>query len=208
MDWQATARGESVDALGTYLDAMAALPTLRRVAEQTLALLPLAPGQSIIEVGCGTGVFLPLLAAAVGPDGHIEAIDHSPQFVAAAAQERIAAAGLAEAVTVREADACHLPYAENTFDAAHCERVLMHLDNPTVARREMCRVVGPGGIVVAEPHWYDLQIDHPDHEAMELLIHRHAMDSYRQLRMGLELNRHMYEAGLSRVDLIVPTHGG
>jgi hypothetical protein len=30
---------------------------------------------------------------------------------------------------------------------------------------------------------------------MELLIHRHARDSYRQPRLGLELNRHMHAAG-------------
>jgi ubiquinone/menaquinone biosynthesis C-methylase UbiE len=184
-----------VEALAAYLDAMAGMPMVRQIAEQSLALLCLAPGQSVLEVGCGNGVFLPFLAAAVGPGGHVVGIDHSPQFVASA-QERMRAAGVANIVTVQEADACELPFADATFDAAHCERVLMHIDDPTAALREMRRVVKPGGVVVAaEPHWHGMQIDHPDHEAMELLIDRHTTTTFRQPRMGLTLNRRMHEAG-------------
>ena len=194
--WSATARGEGVENLAAYLDAMAAMPLLREVAERSLALLDLAPGQSVLEVGCGNGTFLPLLAAAVGPGGRVVGIDHSPQFVAAA-QERVAAAGVADRVSVREADAYRLPFADATFDAAHCERVLMHLEDPTAALREMRRVVQPGGVVVAaESHWHGIQVDHPDHEAMELLVDRYTTALYHQPRMGLTLNRRMHEAGL------------
>src|SRR5262245_51957503 len=169
-EWSATARGEQIEPLATFLDSQFALPESRQIAERTLALLNLTPGQSVLEVGCGNGVFLPLLAAAVGPDGHVVGIDHSPQFVVAA-HERSVAAGFADVVTVQEADAYRLPFADATFDAAHCERVLMHLDDPTAVLREMRRVVKPGGVVVAvEPHWHGLQIDSPDAEAMELLI--------------------------------------
>jgi ubiquinone/menaquinone biosynthesis C-methylase UbiE len=207
-EWHATARGERVEDLGAYLDAMASLPFLRRVAEQTLAMLRLTPGQSVLEVGCGNGIFLPLLAAAVGPHGRINGIDHSPQFVAAA-QERVAAAGFSERVMVREADAYRLPFADGSFDAAHCERVLMHLEDPTAALREMRRVVKPGGVVVAaEPDWYGLQIDHPDHEAMELLIARHTTAVFRQPRMGLTLNRRMREAGLVQREIVPLMHFG
>lgn len=195
-DWSAAARGEQIERLATCLDTQSALPEAGRIAAQSLALLHLSPGQSVLEVGCGTGVFLPLLAAVVGPGGRVVGIDHSPQFVAAA-QERSAVAGVAEVVTVQEADAYQLPFADATFDAAHCDRVLMHLDDPTAALREMRRVVKPGGTVVAaEPHWHGLQIDSLDHEAMALLIDRSTTAKVRQPRMGLTLNRRMHEAGL------------
>jgi ubiquinone/menaquinone biosynthesis C-methylase UbiE len=207
-DWSATARGEQIERLATYLDAQFALPETRQIAERSLGLLNLAPGQSVLEIGCGNGVFLPLLAAAVGPGGRVVGIDHSPQFVAAA-HERSVAAGVADIVTVQEADAYRLSFPDATFDAAHCERVLMHLDDPTAALREMRRVVKPGGVVVAaEPHWHGLQIDSPDPEAMELLIDRHSIAVYRQPRMGLTLNRRMHEAGLVRPEIVPMTFAG
>jgi ubiquinone/menaquinone biosynthesis C-methylase UbiE len=199
--WSATARGEQIAPLAAYLDGIAAMPIWRQNAERTLALLHLAPGQSVLEVGCGTGVFLPLLAAAVGSAGHVVGIDHSPQFVVVA-HERSTAAGFAEVVTVQEADAYRLPFADASFDAAHCERVLMHLDEPTAALGEMRRVVKPGGVVVAaETHWHRWQIDSPDHEAMDLLIDRFTAGVC-QPRKGLTLNRRMHEAGLVEREVV------
>jgi ubiquinone/menaquinone biosynthesis C-methylase UbiE len=206
--WRATVRGEQTAPLAAYLESVSAMPVVRQVAEQSLALLRLAPGHSVLEVGCGNGIFLTPLAAAVGPGGRVVGIDHSPQFVAAA-RERSATAGFADVVTVREADAYRLPFADATFDAAHCERVLLHLDDPTAALREMRRVVKPGGVVVAaEPHWHGIQIDHPDHEAMELLIDRNCVAMFRQPRMGLTLNRRMHEAGLVEREIAPVTFVG
>jgi ubiquinone/menaquinone biosynthesis C-methylase UbiE len=194
--WQATGTDAQHAALGAYLEQMAQDPLAREVAQRSLALLRLIPGQRVLEVGCGTGVFLPLLAATVGPHGHVDAIDHSPLFVITA-RERMEAVGLAASVTIRQAEASHLPFPDASFDAAHCERVLIHLDDPTAALREMRRVVKPGGwVVVAEPHHLGTHIDSADHEAMEVFLYRYLTRSIRQPRVGLELNRRMYDAGL------------
>lgn len=139
-DWHATAEGEHISALAGYLDEVATLPLMRRVTEQKLVSLRLEPGQRVLDVGCGNGVFLPLLAAGVGSSGQVDAIDHAAPFVTAA-QERVKTAGFADRVTVQAGNAYQLPFADGTFDAAHCERVLMHLDDPTAVLREMRRVV-------------------------------------------------------------------
>src|SRR5215472_15175070 len=76
--WSATMRSEQTERLAAYLDAMATTSKWREGAEHSMALLNLTPGQSVLEVGCGTGVFLPLLAAAVGPGGRVVGIDLSP----------------------------------------------------------------------------------------------------------------------------------
>jgi ubiquinone/menaquinone biosynthesis C-methylase UbiE len=194
--WQATGTDEQHAALGAYLEQMARTPFTRAVAERSLALLRLGSGQRVLEVGCGTGVFLPPLAAAVGPLGHVDAIDHAASFVRAA-RERMAVAGLAASVTVRQGDASRLPFPDATFDAAHCERVLIHVEDPTAALREMRRVVKPGGwVVAAEPHHLGTQIDSEDPEAMTRFLHRYLTRGIRQPRVGLELNRRMYDAGL------------
>jgi demethylmenaquinone methyltransferase/2-methoxy-6-polyprenyl-1,4-benzoquinol methylase len=59
-------------------------PLRRRAIER----LQLAPGGSVLEVGCGSGANFALLVRAVGPGGQVVGVDISPQMVAAA-RERV-----------------------------------------------------------------------------------------------------------------------
>jgi SAM-dependent methyltransferase len=97
------------------------------------------------------------------------------------------------AVRVDEGDAYALPYQSGSYDVGQYERVLMHLADPVAAIREMRRVVRTGGQIVAvEPAWDTMTIDHPDYEAIDLMIRR-ANAVIRHSRMGIELNRLMAE---------------
>ena len=159
--------------------------------------LDLRPGERVLDVGCGTGVFLPAVAAKVGRDGGVVGLDHSEAFLREA-RARIAEAGLADVVSLVSGDAQQLPFEADAFDAAHTERVLMHLDDPDAAIREMRRVVRPGGrVVCAEIHARGAGIDHPDHEFMERLAH--AATQMRNPWMGLELRRRLVTAGFEDV---------
>lgn len=193
--WQAMAGDQQSTELSNYLEQVANSPELQEVAEYSLECLALTRGQHVLEVGCGSGVFLPLLADAVKPEGRVTGIDHSPSFVAEA-RERIHDLGLLDSVTVETADAYTLPFSDDAFDAAHCERVLMHLDDPAEALREMRRVVSPGGwIVAAEPDWQGIRIDHPDRTALDLLV-SNWLPGFQNPAMGLELKRCFADAGL------------
>ncbi len=192
--WQ-TAGGQERAALAAYLERVTATPELQTIARRSMEALALSPGQRVLEVGCGTGVFLPLLAKAVGASGHVVGIDHAPDFVTQARQ-RMADLGLGDVVTIEQADGYRLPFPDASFDAAHCERVLLHLDNPGSVLREMRRVVVPGGwIVTAETDWRGTRIDHPRREELTPLLDRW-MAGTRNPSMGLELNRRFAEAGL------------
>ena len=194
-EWQPEAVTRRHNEASRYLDQVSATPGLRQVVTRALALLALVPGEAVLEVGSGSGVFLSPLSDAVGPGGRVVGIDHAPAFVAEA-RGRVAAAGLGASVEVEEGDAYHLPFPDASFDAAHCERVLMHLDDPTAALREMRRVVRPGGrVVVAEPDWAGLRLDHPDPETLGALYARYVAH-IRQPDAGLTLYRRFAEAGL------------
>ena len=194
--WNSDYVGQHLAHQVNYLETVAASSWLQQTAANALALLALAPGQSVLEVGCGNGVFLPGLAEKVVPGGRVVGVDHAEAFVAVA-REKIAKGGLSGVVTVDLGDAYQLPYERATFDAAHCERVLMHLDAPNDAIREMARVVKPGGIVVAaEPDWSGMQHDHPDREAYDL-VYAKALPM-RNKNMGLTLYRRFGEVGLQQ----------
>jgi SAM-dependent methyltransferase len=168
------------------------MPLLREVANRSMQLLALNPGEHVLEVGCGSGVFLPLLADAVGESGRVVGLDRAAAFVEQARQRTHGA----EWIQVDDGDAYALPYADLSFDAAHCDRVLMHLEDPSAVLAEMRRVVRPGGrVVAAEPDWASIVIDSADHDAMESLI-RQANTVRRQPHVGRELNRRMAAVGL------------
>jgi ubiquinone/menaquinone biosynthesis C-methylase UbiE len=60
--------------------------------DQLVALLPARPGDTVLDVGCGTGLCLPLLQDKVGPTGTIVGIDASEQMLRVAG-DRVAARG-------------------------------------------------------------------------------------------------------------------
>ena len=72
---------EATRAAVEWLEAQSIHPFLLDVATRSLARLALAEGESVLDVGCGTGVFLPGLAAVVGAQGRVVGLDHSGAFL-------------------------------------------------------------------------------------------------------------------------------
>lgn len=204
-EWGSGVSDETRDALASRLEEQAADPFLRRIAARSLALLSLARGERVLELGCGTGVFLPALANAVGPDGHVVGLDHNAGFLDEA-RRRVVTAGVSTVVTLKEADAERLPFPDASFDAVHVERVLMHLEDPEAALREVRRVLRPGGrFVAAEPDSAGVRTDHPDDPEAMALINAQDLVQVQQPAIGLELNRRMARAGFTERQIEVFT---
>jgi SAM-dependent methyltransferase len=196
--YAATNDGARTRAAVEWLEAQSIHPFLRDVAERSLARLALQNGESVLDVGCGTGVFLPGLAAIVGPEGRVVGLDHSAAFLEEA-RRRLSDASLSDRVELLEGDAHHLPFADGTFDAVHCERVLMHLEDPPLAVREMHRVVRPGGrVLLAEVYPAGARMAHPDPDA-EQLISAAMVSGIRNPSMGIALRGLMVNTGFTDV---------
>lgn len=111
-----------------------------------LELAALAPGESVIDVACGTGLVTFRAAESVGPAGTIVGMDLSAEMIKTITA-RAAERGVRGEFTRQDAEALEFPDA--TFDAALCALGLMYVPDAQKAVREMRRVLKLGGRAVA-----------------------------------------------------------
>jgi ubiquinone/menaquinone biosynthesis C-methylase UbiE len=138
---------EPVGLIGQVLDVMASLPAFRDARHWLLRNLGISQGSSVIEAGCGTGAALPDVLAVVGMNGRVVGIDATYAFVDRA---RIRARDLgASGARYEVGDIRSIPSDDGAFDAAFCEKVLLHAGPPKAALAEMARVTRDGGSVGA-----------------------------------------------------------
>jgi ubiquinone/menaquinone biosynthesis C-methylase UbiE len=122
----------------------------RTVENSAAYLLPhLAPGQDLLDVGCGPGTITVDLAGRVTP-GKVTGVDASTEVVAEAETRRAGA----DTVTFVTGDVYALAFDDASFDVVHAHQVLQHLTDPVAALREMRRVLRVGGVLAVRDSDY------------------------------------------------------
>jgi len=108
-------------------------------------------GHSVLDAACGTGIVARTAVQRVGPGGRVVGVDLNQAMLTVA--ERVC-----PGVELRQADIISLPFDDATFDVVLCQMALMFFPDPSVAIREMGRVVKPRGtVVVMVPSGLDAQ---------------------------------------------------
>ena len=134
-----------------------------------LARLGLSGGESVLEIGCGTGALTLPLAAAVGAQGRVVAVDISEPMLGAARQ-KVAERGLSN-VTLLSGDAQVFAFEPAAFDLATSRMGVMFFADPAAAFRNIAGALKPGGRLVfacwaplaENRHWlisYDIAVRH------------------------------------------------
>lgn len=88
-------------------------------------------GETILEIGCGTGRALLALASAAGDSGRVVGMDISRGMLNIA-RDRIARANVSQNVTLAQGDACALPFPSVFFDAMFISFTLELFDTPEI----------------------------------------------------------------------------
>jgi demethylmenaquinone methyltransferase / 2-methoxy-6-polyprenyl-1,4-benzoquinol methylase len=117
-----------------------------RWRERAAVRAELAPGQSALDVCCGTGDLAFALAARVGAEGEVLGCDFSEPMLDLARGKAVAR-GLGQ-VRFEWADALELPYQEGRFDAVTVGFGARNLADLDRGLAEMTRVLKPGGRLV------------------------------------------------------------
>jgi ubiquinone/menaquinone biosynthesis C-methylase UbiE len=142
----APTRGRLIRGSRLY-DLMANVLTLGRapaMREEAADLADIRPGESVLEVGCGTGELAQRARARTGPGGTVCGIDPSADMIAVARQKS-ARRGLG--IDYRVAAIESLPFADATFDVVLSSLMMHHLpgDLKAAGLAEVQRVLKPGG---------------------------------------------------------------
>lgn len=110
--------------------------TVRRFAE-----LGSLAGARCLEVGAGAGSVTRWLSEAVGPAGHVLAVDLDPRFLTGSQGSN---------VEVRRHDIVAGRLDERGFDLVHCRALLIHVEEPERALANMVAALRPGGRILVE----------------------------------------------------------
>lgn len=154
-----------------YYDALAWALTLgreRALRERLVEAARLAPGEVVLDAGCGTGSLAIAAKRRVGATGVVHAIDAAPEMIARA-REKAARAGADVAFATGRAEA--LPFPDAHVDVVLSTLMLHHLPGPVrrAFAAEIRRVLKPGGRVLA------VDFEAPARRSKGLIarVHRH-----------------------------------
>jgi len=109
------------------------------IAGDLVTFAQIAPGESVLDVGCGTGV-VAVTAARAG--ARVRGLDLTPALLERARENAV----LADVeIEFMEGDVESLPYPDRTFDVVLSQFGHMFAPRPELATSEMLRVLKPGG---------------------------------------------------------------
>jgi arsenite methyltransferase len=114
-----------------------AVPLFSPIATDLIAAVRLTSGETLLDLGTGTGLVAEVACGAVAPSGFVVGLDPS--------------IGMLELVTPADrlalvaAQAPGLPFADAVFDAVTANLVISHLPDLHAGLRDIARVLRPGG---------------------------------------------------------------
>lgn len=113
---------------------------------QILEALELSPGQSVADIGAGTGLFMNALSKEVGADGRVFAVEISPSFVKHLRQR-------AKEEELENVEVVFCSDRDTNLEKDSVDRILIcdvyhHFEYPGLTMQSLWRALRPGGMLV------------------------------------------------------------
>lgn len=182
-----------------------AFGVLSQIKLRTYQLMGIRPGHKVLDAGCGIGGDLLPLFRLVGEDGEVHGVDHDPEMFLIADKNP---SFVYNQIHIRQADVMALPYPDGYFDSVRCDRVLQHVEDPSIALREFHRVLKKGGrLVISDTDWSSISVDCPERHLERAMRDFLAWEGVASGWFAKAAPRASYEAGFRGIDTeIVALH--
>jgi SAM-dependent methyltransferase len=128
-------------------------PIRRRYMCPVLDRVGIWPGERVLELGPGPGIFTVDAARRAGTEGYLIAVDIQPKMIARL-QRRVQEARINN-VETSVASAHDLPLDDDSVDRAFLVTVLHEIPDPSRALAELHRVLRPGGVLSITEEFLD-----------------------------------------------------
>lgn len=174
-----------------------------------LKYLDIRPGQTIVDVGCGTGHLSRLVARGLDGKGQVIGIDRNQQLLRQG-RKLAREAGLQDLVSFRTEDATKMNIEDDFADRVVCQTVMWTMRDPRVPLKEMIRICKPGGMVgTVEAATDTINIFYPGDPRLSTLHRAYwkheakGMEKLEELdrNVGYKIPGYLHELGLKRVRL-------
>ena len=113
-----------------------------RIIFKELAIIEKEKSDKVLDIGCGDGIFPIELAkrgySVVGVDLNVKSVNYAKYFSKRSEVK----------IDFLVGDACHLPFANESFDIILCSEVLEHIKDDEGAIREIERVLKQNGLLI------------------------------------------------------------
>jgi demethylmenaquinone methyltransferase/2-methoxy-6-polyprenyl-1,4-benzoquinol methylase len=198
----------------------------RHWRERAVDRAAVGPGDSALDVCCGTGDLAFELARRIGPTGRVVGSDFSERMLKLAREKELAGrssngAGAAAPVEFEWGDAMELPYSDGSFDAVTVGFGVRNLTDVQAGVSELGRVLRPGGrlviLEITQPQkpplsiffslWFDRIVPVLGRLAGDPEAYSYLPDSVRNFPPPRELGAIMDRAGLDEIRWLILAGG-
>ncbi len=173
-----------------------------RRGDALLAPVGVAPGEVIVDFGCGPGYVAAQLARLTGPDGHVHAVDVNAAFVERA-RAVAAEAGRADRVTVHHTVDERVPLPDGSIDRVYAKNVLEYVPDLDAVLDELHRTLRTGGTMVASDSDFGFVVIEPLAPTEVTELFEAAAPAFREPFVGRKLRSAYLRAGFTDVQVTI-----
>lgn len=158
----------------------------------------LEPDFKVLDVGCGPGsITIDIAKNYLTKGGSIIGVEPTKEIIDTANKLQQSVAADVDNISFQIGSIYNLPFKDNTFDLVHAHQVIVHLEDPIKALKELARVAKPGKFVAVKDGDMDSMLfDPPKYEVLREYNITSALNrGSTDLKAGRKLFRRAIEAG-------------